>query len=168
MNVTITRRARLALAGGAIAVAAAGVSGVALGAGSNGTAATATTSTPPACAGARPPADATGLPAALDAAAADYIGVTPQQVRQARHDGTSLSTLATQHGKTADGLTQALLAAAKTQLDAAVSAGKITAAAAATRLSQLTSHIADLISRTGPPGPGGPPPDGTPPAYAAG
>ena len=56
-------------------------------------------------------------------AAATYIGVTSAELRTQLEAGKSLATIATDNGKTADGLKAALTTAAKTDLDAAVTAG---------------------------------------------
>ena len=53
------------------------------------------------------------------------------------------------------GLEDAIVAAATKKLDAAVTAGKLTAAQEATMLADLKSHVDDMVNRTGPP-PGGP------------
>ena len=56
------------------------------------------------------------------------------------------------------GLEAAIVADAKTHLDAAVTAGKLTAAQETSMLSDLQSHVADMVNSTDPPagGPGGP------------
>jgi hypothetical protein len=96
-------------------------------------------------------------------AAATYIGVTATELRTQLAAGKTLATIATDNGKTVDGLKAALTTAATKDLDAAVTAGKLTAA-------QETKIVADLPARldheineahTGGPGaggPGGPPP----------
>ena len=53
------------------------------------------------------------------------------------------------------GLEDAIVADAKTHLDAAVAAGKLTAAQETSMLSDLQSHVADMVNSTGPPA-GGP------------
>jgi hypothetical protein len=74
------------------------------------------------------------------AAAADYIGVTEAKLRASLEDGDTLAEIAKANGKTSAGLVEALVAAAKADLDAAVKAGRLTAA-------QRTSIVADLQSR---------------------
>jgi predicted homoserine dehydrogenase-like protein len=83
--------------------------------------------------------------------------VTKAELRTARQNGTSLAQLATQQGKTVAGLKQAIYDAAKADLDKAVTAGRITATQEATMLSDLQSHLDDIVNSTGPP-PLGPPP----------
>src|SRR3954447_15847344 len=55
-------------------------------------------------------------------AAATYLGLTEAQLRTQLESGKSLADVAKAHGKTVDGLVQALVDAAKTKLDAAVAA----------------------------------------------
>ncbi|MFL6019705.1 MAG: hypothetical protein ACJ74A_01075 [Gaiellaceae bacterium] len=74
------------------------------------------------------------------AAAADYIGITEAKLRASLEDGDTLAEIAKANGKTSAGLVDALVAAAKADLDAAVKAGRLTAA-------QRTSIVADLQSR---------------------
>src|SRR2546429_5047628 len=74
--------------------------------------------------------------AAFDAAAA-YLGVTEAQLRNELAGGKSLAQVARDHGKSADGLIDALVAAAKTKLDAAVAAGRLTKAQADQMLAGL-------------------------------
>lgn len=87
--------------------------------------------------------------------AASYIGVTKAQLRTELESGKTLAQVAQAHGKTADGLVAALVAAAKSRLDAAVSAGRITKAQEDQMISDLRSRITDLVNTTGPPRPPG-------------
>lgn len=95
-------------------------------------------------------------------AAATYLGLTRDQLRTELESGKSLAQIATAEGKSVDGLKQALIADAKARLDQAVKDGKITAAQETQMLSDLSSHIDDLVNNTGPVGlrvvGGGPPP----------
>ena len=70
--------------------------------------------------------------------------------------GTSLADIAKAQGKTVSGLEDAIVAAATAKLDAAVTAGKLTAAQEATMLADLKSHVDDMVTRTGPPAGGRP------------
>lgn len=72
--------------------------------------------------------------------AATYLGVTKESLRTSLRDGSTLADLAQAEGKTPEGLAAALLAAAKTELDEAVAAGRLTAA-------QRTEILADLPDR---------------------
>jgi hypothetical protein len=111
-------------------------------------------------------------------AAAKYLGLTDAQLRTELENGKSLADVAKALGKTADGVVNALVADAKTKLDAAVKAGRLTQAQADEMLSDLKGHITDLVNGTFPgPRPGdhdgdshgfhggaffGPPPAGRP------
>jgi hypothetical protein len=148
MQVTITRRMAaatvvvLALVGAGGAIAASG-------SGSSGTASTRQTCGPGGL--------ALGPRAGFLDAVANYLGLTKAELRTARENRTSLAQLATQQGKSVDGLKQAIYDAAKTDLDKAVTAGRITSAQETTMLSDLQSHLDQMVNSTGPP-PLGPPP----------
>ena len=95
------------------------------------------------------------------AAIATYLGLTSDQIRTQLQSGKTLAQIATAQGKTVSGLEDAIVADAKTHKDAAVTAGKLTAAQETTMLADLQSHVADMVNSTGPPaggkgGPGGP------------
>jgi hypothetical protein len=110
-----------------------------------------------------------GGPISLDAAAT-YIGISASDLRTQLAAGKSLSAIATANGKTADGLTAALTTAATNDLDAAVTAGRLTQAQETKILAELPARLAQEISEShaggpggpggagGPDGPGGPPP----------
>jgi hypothetical protein len=78
--------------------------------------------------------------------AAAYLGLTEEQLRTELESGKTLAQVAAAHGKTAAGLVQALYDAKKKDLDAAVAAGKLTQSQADTILSDLKSHILDLVN----------------------
>ena len=92
--------------------------------------------------------------------AATYIGITQDALRTALQGGTSLATVATDNGKTADGLIQALVDAAKAQIAQHVTVGDLTQAQADQIEADLTQRVTHLVNRTGadcgPGGPGGP------------
>jgi hypothetical protein len=90
-------------------------------------------------------------------AVATYLGLTKDELRTARENGTTLAQLATQQGKSISGLKQAIYDAAKADLDKAVAAGRISSAQEKTMLSRLQSHLDDIVNSNGPP-PLGPPP----------
>jgi hypothetical protein len=109
-----------------------------------------------------------GLRGGLDAAA-DYLGLTEAELHDQLESGQTLAEIATAQGKTADGLEQALLDAAKADLAAAVDAGRLTQAQADEILADLPARIDDVVNGTFPPGgPGrhGPWDGGPPPADA--
>jgi polyhydroxyalkanoate synthesis regulator phasin len=84
-------------------------------------------------------------------AAADYLGLTTDELRAQIEGGKSLAQVAQAQGKSVDGLKQAMLADAKSHLDVAVTGGKLTADQAKQILDRLTSHIDDLVNHAGPP-----------------
>ena len=95
------------------------------------------------------PAGGGGPPGA--AAISSYLGLTADELRTDLQSGKTLAQLATAQGKTVSGLEDAIVAGAKTNLDAAVAAGTLTAAQEATKLADLQSHVADIVNSTGPP-----------------
>jgi hypothetical protein len=92
------------------------------------------------------------------AAIATYLGLTQAQIQADLKGGQTFAQIAVAQGKTASGLEAAIVADAKTHLDAAVTAGKLTSAQETTMLADLTSHVADMVNSSGPPkgGPGAP------------
>jgi hypothetical protein len=100
------------------------------------------------CSGAGPRALRHGVRHVL-APAAEYLGLTPAELRAQLH-GTSLAALAVQQGKTVDGLEAAMLAPAKERLAKAVTAGAISQAQADTRLARLERLVDRLVHRTFP------------------
>jgi hypothetical protein len=79
-------------------------------------------------------------------AAATYLGLTEDQLRNELQSGKTLAQIATAHGKTADGLVSALLDEAKQRIDAAVAAGRLTRADADSLLAGLKDRITDLVN----------------------
>jgi len=92
-----------------------------------------------------PPVPPTKKPGLLDTAAS-YIGISVSDIQSGLKSGKSLGQIATDNGKTVDGLVTALTAQAKSNLDAAVTAGKITAAQEQTLLTDLTAKVTDLVN----------------------
>ena len=94
------------------------------------------------------------------AAAADYLGITEAKLRASLENGDTLAEIAKANGKTAAGLADALVAAAKADLDEKVAAGRLTSAQRASILADLQSRIDDVVNgefafgfRGGPAGP---------------
>ena len=81
--------------------------------------------------------------------AAGYIGITEAQLRTELESGKSLAQVATAHGKSVDGLIDALVAAAKDKLDTAVSAGRLTEAQETEMLGALKDRITSAVNKTG-------------------
>jgi hypothetical protein len=101
--------------------------------------------------------------------AAGYLGLTEAQLRTKLEAGDTLAEIATAQGKTAAGLVDALVAAAKADLDEKVAAGRIMAAQRTSILADLESRLDDVVDGEfsfgfrGPGGPGfGPPPTAGP------
>jgi hypothetical protein len=96
-------------------------------------------------------------PADKFSAAATYLGITTDALQADLQSGkTPAQVAAGTSGKSADGLIQALVASEKSELDAAVSAGKLTAAQEQTLLANVQQRVTDLVNGTRPafPGPG--------------
>ena len=81
--------------------------------------------------------------------AAGYIGITEARLRAELESGKSLAQVATAHGKSVDGLIDALVAAAKDKLDTAVSAGRLTEAQETEMLGVLRDRISSAVNNTG-------------------
>ena len=104
-------------------------------------------------------------------AAATYLGLTIAELRSAQEGGKTLAEIAKEQGKTVDGLVAALVAAVTKDVNAAVTAGKLTDAQRDSILSgleaRITEHVNNLRPAHGPRngiGPGGAPPMGAPDA----
>jgi len=112
-------------------------------------------------------------------AAASYLGLTEDQLRTELDGGKTLAQVAKDHGKSVDGLVDALVADLKKHLDADVAAGRITKAQEDQFLADAKQRINDFVNGKGPGGKrygfrhfdGGPPPAfrgaGAPPWPAA-
>ena len=81
----------------------------------------------------------------FDAAAA-YLGVTEAELRTSLEDGDTLAEIATANGKTAAGLVDALVAAAKADLDEKVESGRLTEAQRTSILADLESRMEDVVA----------------------
>ncbi|HEY6584356.1 MAG TPA: hypothetical protein VIZ29_05875 [Gaiellaceae bacterium] len=79
-------------------------------------------------------------------AAADYLGLTRAQLMTELRGGKSLAQVAKAHGKTADGLVDALMKQADEKLDQAVKNGRITEAEKTEMLAGLKQRITDLVN----------------------
>ncbi len=88
-------------------------------------------------------------------AAAKYLGLSQAELRTQLRKGKSLAYVAKTQGKSVDGLEQAIVDAAKADLDKAVAAGDLTQKQADEMLKGLTEHVDELVQGKGP-GPGGP------------
>jgi hypothetical protein len=105
-----------------------------------------------AAAGSSQPGSAKQAPAleavgsVFDAALA-YLHLDRQTLAKDLMDGQSLAQIAVAQGKTSDGLVDTVVAAAKTELDVAVTAGKLDSAKEQTLLTKLRSSLATLVTK---------------------
>jgi hypothetical protein len=81
-------------------------------------------------------------------APARYLGLTPAELQARLVSGKTFAQVAAEQGKTVEGLKEAILTGAKTELDAAVAAGKVTAAQEQEMLAEIESHLDDLVNGT--------------------
>jgi phosphosulfolactate phosphohydrolase-like enzyme len=88
------------------------------------------------------------------ATAASFLGLTPAALQAQLVAGKTLAQVATDQGKSVADLVAALKAAAVKELDAAVAAGRLTAAQEATIVATLTQRFTDLVNGTKPVGKG--------------
>jgi len=79
--------------------------------------------------------------------ATKYLGITPQELRAELRAGKSLAEIATSHGKTVDGLVDAIVAPAKARLDKAVASGHLTRQRADELLDRLTDAVEKVVQR---------------------
>ena len=84
--------------------------------------------------------------AARQAIITSTLGITAADLRTARQAGKSLATIA---GAKTDALITALINYDSTQIDAAVTAGKLTAAQATTMKANLKTHVTNEVNQTG-------------------
>ena len=77
---------------------------------------------------------------------ATYLGLKPAEVATQLRSGKSLADIAKAQGKTVEGLKTAITDAATKQLDAAVTAGKLTKEQETKLLAGLASHLDDLVN----------------------
>lgn len=81
-------------------------------------------------------------------AAAKALNLTPAQLQTDTRGGKSVASIAQSQGVALQTVENAMIAAAKAQLDQDVSSGKITAAQENTLLTNLQSHLAQLLNAT--------------------
>jgi hypothetical protein len=85
--------------------------------------------------------------------AASYLGLTESELQTTLRSGETMAQVANAtDGKSADGLIDALVAAAKNHIAADVSSGRLTQSQADGILSGLKQHITARVNSTGPPG----------------
>lgn len=81
-------------------------------------------------------------------AAADYLGLGSEQLQERLRAGRSLADVARAEGKSVDGLEQAIIAAAREDLDDAVADGRLSREEADQLLERLESHVDKLVEGT--------------------
>ena len=79
-------------------------------------------------------------------AAATYLGLSEDALHSQLEAGKTLAQVAQAQGKSVQGLKDAIVADAKSHLDAAVKDGRITQAQADAMLTELKSHVDDLVN----------------------
>ena len=84
-------------------------------------------------------------------AAADYLGLTRAELREALQDGKTLARVARDQGKSVDGLVDALVAEARKKLDQAVEDGDLTDAERDDMIAGLRERITDVVNGRFPP-----------------
>jgi hypothetical protein len=87
-------------------------------------------------------------------AVASTLKLTPQQLHDALASGKTLKQVISDQGSTVDQVVNAVVAQEKTELDKAVTAGRLTSDQESQRLSDLTQKLTDAINNT-PVGPRG-------------
>ena len=79
-------------------------------------------------------------------AAASYLGLTEAELHSRLESGKTLAEIAKAQGKSVDGLKDAMVKDAKTKLDAAVKAGRLSSAEEQRILADLQQHVDDLVN----------------------
>jgi len=87
--------------------------------------------------------------------AAEALGITEQELRDALRDGSSIAELAEQRGVDLQTVIDALVAEATARIDEQVAEGDLDAERAAELKEQLEQRITDLVEREGLARPGG-------------
>ena len=84
-------------------------------------------------------------------AAASYLGLSQAQLQTQLQSGKSLADVATAQGKTVSGLKDAILAAMTSWINAST---RLSAAQKAAMISEVKSHLDEIVNRTHPDGAG--------------
>jgi hypothetical protein len=96
-----------------------------------------------------------GFPGGLDAAA-EYLGLSEDELRDALRDGDTLADVAEEREKPVDELVRAMVDAARADLDEAVEDGRLTDEMRESMLETLDERIRDLVNEGFRHAPGGP------------
>ena len=78
--------------------------------------------------------------------AADFLGMTPEELVTAQRDGQTLAEIAVAQGQTAEALIDHLSGLAAEHLDQLVADGRITAEQKADMLANMTDRLTDLVN----------------------
>jgi hypothetical protein len=108
-----------------------------------------------------------GFSGGLDAAA-EYLGLSEDELRMALEDGDTFADVAEAQDKAVDGLVDAMVAAARADLDEAVEEGRITEELRDSMLSTLEERIRDHVNEGFRHVPGGPGHRGPGPFFGSG
>ena len=81
-------------------------------------------------------------------AAMTYLGVSKQELREARTARQSLAQLAVANGKSVEGLKAAMITAGTARIDAAVAARRLTTERAAKLKTRLPARVDRIVNRT--------------------
>jgi hypothetical protein len=85
-------------------------------------------------------------PPAMLSGAASYLGLTEKQLLQQMNSGKTLAQIASARGKSKTGLEQAITAAFRSQLQKAVSSGRLPPAFEQRLLQAFSQHVGDLVN----------------------
>ncbi len=83
-------------------------------------------------------------------AAADYLGLSDEELREELFAGSSLADVAEEQGVSIDGLVDAIVTAATEDLGDAVAAGRLTDAQRDEIVATLEARVTEMVNRTGP------------------
>jgi hypothetical protein len=96
----------------------------------------------------KPPPRTVTIPAVYLTAIVAYLHIDRHTLLHELGSGKSLAQIAVEHGKTAAGVSAAILRVVKAQLDAQVAAGKITASDRDARFARAKATVAKLVAST--------------------
>lgn len=81
-------------------------------------------------------------------AAAEYLGLSVDELRERLRDGQSLADVAKAEGKSVDGLEQAILDSVRKKLDQAVDEGNMTRSQADGIFERIEAHVDEIVNRS--------------------
>ncbi|NQV06174.1 hypothetical protein HQ535_06465 [bacterium] len=89
-------------------------------------------------------------------AAAEFLGITVEDIRAAFEDGSTLADVAAANGSSADALVTELVSQAEERLDQAIEDGNLDAADRDEKLAEITDRVTDMVNGERPEGGFGP------------